>query len=89
MNHWYTADQLAAGRRGDFEREASGTVRIRVSRLEAGGSVANDAGRKGGAVIIGRNPLTALRSALVVILDFGRDATVRIEHGRADPTHGR
>lgn len=89
MNHWYTVDQLAAGRRTDFDRDAAGDVRMHASLLEAGRHVPGDPLRERGRWLTGRRLMTALRPALTVIIDHGRHGVALIERRRADLTDWR
>ncbi len=90
MNHWYTVDQLAAGRRADFDREAAGDVRMRASRLAAGGAVLDhQSGSEAGSWLHGRRPLRGLWSVLAVLMDHCRHAAVLIERRRSGVSDGR
>ncbi len=92
MNHWYTVDQLATGRRADLDREAAGGIRMHASDLEAGKHSSGDPGRGRGPRPVGqrqRHLTTALRSGLTVIIDRSRHAAALIERRRAGLTDGR
>ena len=68
MSHWYTADQLAAGRRSDLEREAAGGIRMR-----AAGHGAAEPGRRnlGARWLRGGRQLAGLRSGMALIVGEG------------------
>ena len=90
MNHWYTADQLAASRRADLGREAAGDVRMHASLLAAGENISGDrSGREGGSRLSGRLRLTSLWSVLTGLIDSGRHAAALIDRRRSGISDGR
>jgi hypothetical protein len=72
MNHWHTADQLAAGRRADLQRESAGDIRMRAARLAATDATEGRSRIQAGLSLTRGRLFLELRSVLTVLVAHGR-----------------
>lgn len=66
MNHWHTADHLAAGRLADLKREAAGGVRMRAAASAGQGPIGDRMASRHRLTLEMRRLMSEFRSVLTV-----------------------